>query len=106
MENEQREDLLEQIKGNVEMLKNTSTKDINILDVEYQLDQNFNLKEVVLTLTLGGPNIYLDCMSYTLNGYWGNERVEYPIFKKEGKARSAIDSLLYTYEEQFKANIS
>ena len=101
-----REDLLDQIKGNIEMLKNTAIEDLDVLDIEYQLDGSCNLKEIVLTLTIGGPRIDLKLNDYTILGYWGNEEVDYPIFEKESKTRSAIDALFYRYKEQFKANLS
>jgi len=106
MNNKQsREDLLNQIKGKVKMLENTSVEDIDPLDVEYQLDSNLKLKEIVLTLTTGGPRIDLQLSNYTILGYWGGEKVDYPIFEKEEKIRSAIDSLWYFYEQQFKSYI-
>ena len=101
MSNKSREDLLDQVKANVKTLEDKSVEDIDPLDVEYRLDSNLKLKEIVLTLTTGGPRIDLKLNSYTILGYWGGEKVDYPIFEKEAKIRSAIDQLWYFYEEQF-----
>ena len=102
MNNKQsREDILDQIKGKVKMLENTPVKDIDTLDVEYQLDSNLKLKEIILTLSTGGPRIDLKLNSYIILGYWGGEKVDYPIFEKKAKIRSAVDQLWYFYEEQF-----
>ena len=44
----------------------------NILDIEYRLDAQNRLKSVELTLTWGGPNIYLDTAACEIKGYHGD----------------------------------
>jgi len=49
----------------------TDIWDNEALDVEYTVTQDMRVTEVTLTLSCGGPTIYLDCISGQLRGHWG-----------------------------------
>jgi hypothetical protein len=54
---------------------NTDIRDMDVLSVEYEVTQDMQVTEVVLTLSYGGPTIYLDCISGRLRGYWSSEQI-------------------------------
>lgn len=88
-----KDDLLEQIKTTKKQLEKSSAEDIEALDVEYRLDGDLDLKNIIITLTTGGPRIDVDLGNYRIDGYWGGESVDYPIFEKETEARGKINQL-------------
>jgi len=53
----------------------TDIRDMDILSIEYDVTHGMQVTEVTLTLSYGGPTIYLDCISGRLRGYWGSEHV-------------------------------
>jgi len=53
----------------------TDIRDMDILSIEYDVTHDMQVTEVTLTLSYGGPTIYLDCISGRLRGYWGSEHV-------------------------------
>jgi len=69
--------LLDRILQQRDTLEDSSTdiRDIDVLDIEYTVTQDMHVKEVSLQLCLGGPTIYLDCISGRLRGYWSSEHV-------------------------------
>jgi len=44
----------------------------DILDIEYTIYGNGELKDFELAVTIGGPNIFIT--SDTVEGYWGNSK--------------------------------
>jgi hypothetical protein len=69
--------LLDRILQQRDTLEDSSTdiSDIDVLDIEYTVTQDMHVKEVTLQLCLGGPTIYLDCISGRLRGYWNSEQI-------------------------------
>jgi len=69
--------LLDHILRKRDTLEDSSTdiRDIDVLDIEYIVTQDMHVKEVTLHLCLGGPTIYLDCISGRLRGYWSSEQI-------------------------------
>lgn len=51
----------------------------DVLDIRYSIDGRFNYIAVRLTLTCGGPNIYLDTDSKEIEGYWGTNHCSTPV---------------------------
>ena len=49
------------------------------LDVEIICDLQGNYRGAIITLVLGGPNIYLDTREGWIEGYWGGDRAEYHV---------------------------
>ena len=46
----------------------------DVLDIEYRVSANKEYKSVLLTLTCGGPNIYLNTADAELQLYWGGDK--------------------------------
>jgi len=53
----------------------TDIRSMDVLSIDYEVTQDMQVTEVTLTLSYGGPTIYLDCISGRLRGYWGSEHV-------------------------------
>jgi len=53
----------------------TDIRDIDVLSIDYEVTQDMQVTEVSLTLSYGGPTIYLDCISGRLRGYWSSEQI-------------------------------
>lgn len=105
MSDQVRQDLLEQVKSTKNRLAKSSVEDIEALDVEYRLDGQLNLKDIIITVATGGPRIDISLGKYRIDGYWTPETVDYPIFESESKVRSTIDSLWYYYKEMFESQL-
>jgi len=71
----------------------------DVLDVEYRLDSSFNLRGVEVSVTLGGPNVWIDTYAETVEGAWGTERVSLCL---DRDICSAIDDY---YEDYINAYI-
>jgi hypothetical protein len=64
-------------------------------DIEYTVTQALDYKSAVVTVALGGPNIFINTSNNEVEGYWGSERVSIPFTDNMG-----IDEHLeYTYNE-------
>lgn len=48
--------------------------EIDYLDAEYTVTSNGDVKEVKIAITLGGPSIWVNCLSGTVEGSWGGDR--------------------------------
>jgi hypothetical protein len=55
--------------------RSTDIRDIDVLSIEYDVTHDMTVTEVSLTLSYGGPTIYLDCISGRLRGYWSGEQI-------------------------------
>jgi len=53
----------------------TDIRSMHVLSIDYEVTQDMQVTEVTLTLSYGGPTIYLDCITGRLRGYWGSEHV-------------------------------
>ena len=51
----------------------------DILDIEYRVDNNKELRSVRVMVACGGPNIYVDTATKTVELYWWGDRASYPI---------------------------
>jgi len=69
--------LLDHLLQQRDTLEDSSTdiRDIDVLSIDYEVTQDMTVTEVKLTLSYGGPTIYLDCISGRLRGYWGSEQI-------------------------------
>jgi hypothetical protein len=53
----------------------TDIRSMDVLSIDYEVTQDMQVTEVSLTLSYGGPTIYLDCISGRLRGYWSSEQI-------------------------------
>lgn len=44
----------------------------DVLDIEYRIDGQLRYEGVVLAVTMGGPNVYVDTCAGAVQGYWGS----------------------------------
>ncbi len=51
----------------------------DILDIEYRVDSHKELRSVQIMVTCGGPNIYVDTATKSVELYWWGDRASYPI---------------------------
>ena len=64
-------------------------------DIEYTVTQALDYKSGIVTVALGGPNIFINTLLNEVQGYWGSDRVSIPFNDNMG-----IDEHLgYTYDE-------
>ena len=52
------------------------------LDIEFRIDGRRQYKSVCITVTCGGPNVYVDTGSGRVELYWWGERAEYGLSKQ------------------------
>ena len=64
-------------------------------DIEYTVTQALDYKNGIVTVALGGPNIFINTQNNEVEGYWGSERVSIPFSDKMG----VDDHLENTYDE-------
>lgn len=48
----------------------------DVLDINWVLNQDRTLKGARLLVAFGGPNIWIDTVTQTVEGYWWNDRFE------------------------------
>lgn len=48
----------------------------DVLDINYILDAQKELRGVRVAVTLGGPNIWIDTVQGIIEGFWGTEHAE------------------------------
>lgn len=51
----------------------------NVLDIEYRCGSNKEFRSVQIMVTCGGPNIYVDTATKSVELYWWGDRASYPI---------------------------
>ena len=51
----------------------------DVLDIEYRVGSDKELRSVSLMVACGGPNIYIDTAKKAVLLYWWTDRAEYPI---------------------------
>lgn len=51
----------------------------DILDIEYRVDSHKELRSVQIMVAYGGPNIYVDTATKSVELYWWGDRASYPI---------------------------
>lgn len=51
----------------------------DVLDIEYRIGADKQLRSVQIAVTLGGPNVYIDTASCQVELYWWGDRASYPI---------------------------
>lgn len=51
----------------------------DVLDVEYRIGSDKQLRSVQVMVAYGGPNIYIDTASKAVELYWWGEHASYPI---------------------------
>lgn len=66
----------------------------DILDIKYILDSDRCLMGVRICVAWGGPNIYIDTLHNSIEGYWGRDNVSIPL---EYGVAEAIDSYFEEY---------
>jgi len=57
----------------------TDIRSMDVLSIDYEVTQDLQVTEVTLTLSYGGPTIYLECLSGRLRGHWGLESHTIPV---------------------------
>jgi hypothetical protein len=48
----------------------------SILDIDYTYNQRGDFKGAEITITCGGPSIWIDTKYKQVNGVWGSDRIE------------------------------
>ena len=66
----------------------------DILDIEYRVDREKELKSVQICIAWGGPSIYLDTASQKVELYWWFDRADWPL---SNEAVEAIDEWAEEY---------
>ena len=66
----------------------------DVLDIEYRIGSDKQLRSVQIMVTCGGPNIYIDTASKQVELYWWGDRASYPI---DSDACDAIDDIFNEY---------
>ena len=61
------------------------------LDIRYTVNADMSYCAGRVTVTIGGPNIYVDTLHNAVMLYWWSDRAEYPL---AGTARDALDEAL------------
>ena len=56
----------------------------DVYDVEWITHQDHSYKSARLLVAGGGPNIWVNLMDNTVDGYWGNDRVQWPFCDEIG----------------------
>lgn len=51
----------------------------DVLDIEYRCGSSKEFRSVKIMVAFGGPNIYVDTATKSVELYWWNERASYPI---------------------------
>lgn len=54
--------------------------DNEIYDMEYNIDDYFEFRSGRAMVACGGPNIYVNSKTNTIDLYWWNEEAHYPVF--------------------------
>lgn len=65
----------------------------DILDIEYFVGGEGDLRGVEIALTLGGPNIFVNTKTKEVKGYWGNN---YSVYISD-EVCNFIDSIFEEY---------
>jgi len=79
----------------------TDIQDVTVHSVEYTVTQDMRVTEVTLTLSYGGPTIYLDCISGQLRGHWGFASDTVPCDDDEVQAYG--ESLALSFEDRIQS---
>jgi hypothetical protein len=66
------------------------------LDIEYRIGSNKQYRSVRIMITCGGPNIFIDTKTDSVDPYWGTEHASWPL---DYDTSSLIDSLFRDYFE-------
>lgn len=66
----------------------------DVLDIEYRIGSDRQLRSVQIMVTCGGPNIYIDTASKQVELYWWGDRASYPI---DYDTCNEIDSIFEEY---------
>ena len=56
----------------------------SVLDIEWITFNDHSYKSARLLVAFGGPNIWINLMDNTVDGYWGNDRVQWPFSDEIG----------------------
>ena len=56
----------------------------NVYDIEWITHNDHSYKSARLLVAGGGPNIWVNLMDNTVDGYWGNDRVQWPFCDEIG----------------------
>lgn len=60
------------------------------LEVRYVVDSNMDYLGAIVTVTWGGPNVYIDTYSGCVKAYWGSKKTEWGLY---GDSREAVDEV-------------
>lgn len=69
---------------------------VEIYDIEYRIGADFEYRSVELMIAGGGPTIYIDTASHSVNLHWASDEAMYPI---SYEACEVIDELFATEYE-------
>jgi len=79
----------------------TDIRDSDVLSIDYEVTQELRVTEVTLTLSYGGPTIYLDCLSGQLRGHWGFSSDTVPLDDDDIQAYG--ESLALSFEDRIQS---
>ena len=57
----------------------------DVLEHKYTVDDRGNVTEVRAVVTVGGPYLYVDCLSGVVGGSWGGDSHRVPLFDEEAE---------------------
>ena len=66
------------------------------LDIEYRTGANKEYRSARIMITCGGPNIFIDTKTDSVELYWGVDHVSYPL---DSDTALLVDSLFRDYFE-------
>ena len=70
----------------------------DIYDIEYRISASGDLRSVRYMIACGGPNIYIDTGTGSVNLFWWSDRAEYPL------SREAIQQIDEMAEDLYNCN--
>lgn len=68
---------------------------VEIFDIEYRITGDLQYSSVELMIAGGGPSIYIDTQSHSVELYWAGERASYPISYELSDAIDEMFGLRY-----------
>jgi ABC-type uncharacterized transport system auxiliary subunit len=79
----------------------TDIRSMDVLSIDYEVTQDLRVTEVTLTLSYGGPTIYLDCLSGQLRGHWSFSSDTVPLDDDDVQAYG--ESLALSFEDRIQS---
>jgi hypothetical protein len=69
--------------------------DMELYDIEYTIGSNKEFRGVRLMIACGGPNVYINTKTASVELFWWNEKASYPL------AYDVVDAINNYWEEDY-----